>query len=257
MRVINFNAEGIRTAVEAGLFRWLEEQDADVICLQDTRETEDVMEQHFQLDGYFGYFFSGYERESVGGTALYTRHAPKAIIPGLGFPACDETGRYLQADFDKISIASLFVPGHEDNGLENKLRFLEGYSLHLQKQCRKRREFIMTGTWNIAHMKMDVANWREQQEEPGFTPMERAWMDGLFNNMGFTDAYREVDREGGNYSLWTDEAAREQNDGRRVDYQVVTPGMCHRVLNAGMYTGQRFSRHAPVIVDYDWELGFS
>ena len=165
MRVINFNCEGIKSAREKGLFDWLVEQDADIICLQDTREDEQVIEDQYALDGYFVYAFSGYNRPERGGVAIYTRHAPKAIISGLGFPESDETGRYLQADFDKISIVSLFVPeGADDDGLNFKYRFLDGYSHHLSKQRRKRREFIMSGTWNIAHRKIDVHNWRDAQE---------------------------------------------------------------------------------------------
>ncbi|UYM18256.1 exodeoxyribonuclease III [Endozoicomonas euniceicola] len=256
MRVISFNCEGINNAREKGLFDWLNEQDADVICLQDIREDDYTMEQdRFQLDGYFCYAYGGYQRPDRGGVAIYTRQAPKAIISGLGFPEADETGRYLQADFDKISIASLYVPeGHDDESQNFKYRFLDNYSHHLNKQRRKRREFIMAGTWNIAHRKIDVANWREQEEVSGFQPAERGWMEGLLGDMGFHDAYREMDRESGKYSYWEDDSLRSDNMGIRLDYQIITAGMRSRVLNGGIYKNQTFSKHGPVIIDYDWEL---
>ena len=256
MRVISLNCEGIQRARDKGLFDWLQEQDADLICLQDTREDEQVIEDQYALDGYFCYAFSGYMRTDRGGVAIYSRYAPKAIISGLGFPEADETGRYLQADFDKVSLVSLYVPeGHDDEALNFKYRFLDGYSHHLSKQRRKRREFVMCGTWNIAHRKIDVANWREAQEMSGFNQAERGWMEGLLGDMGFFDAYREVDSEAGKYSWWQDELLRHDNLGMRLDYQIITSGLRHRVLNGGIYKGQIFSSHAPVIIDYDWELG--
>lgn len=112
----------------------------------------------------------------------------------------------------------------------------------------------MTGTWNIAHRKIDVANWREAEEISGFQPAERNWMEGLLGDMGYYDAYREVDRESGKYSWWKDEHLRHDNLGMRIDYQIITSGMRHRVLNGGIYKTQLFSSHAPVIIDYDWEL---
>ncbi|PJE80079.1 Exodeoxyribonuclease [invertebrate metagenome] len=257
MRVISVNCEGIKSARENGLFSWILEQDADVVCLQDTREDETTMEaDDNQLGGYFCYAYSGYNRKYNGGVAIYTRTAPKAIISGLGYPESDETGRYLQADFDKISIVSLYVPeGYNQESQNFKYRFLDGYAHQLNKQRRKRREFVMSGTWNIAHRKIDVANWREAESHSGFQSAERAWMEGLLGEMGFCDGYREIDRESGKYSWWEDESLKQENIGLRLDYQIVTPGMRHRVLNGGIYTGKAFSRHAPVIIDYDWELG--
>lgn len=256
MRVINFNCEGINNAREKGLFDWLIEQDADVICLQDIREDEYAMqEDKYLLDGYFCYAFEGYNRKDKGGVAIYTRQAPKAIISGLGYPEADETGRYLQADFDKISIASIYVPENHDEASQNfKYRFLDGYSHTLNKQRRKRREFIMSGTWNIAHRKIDVANWRDDETRPGFQPAERNWMEGLLGDMGYHDAYREVDREPGKFTWWPDALLRHDNLGMRLDYQIITAGLCHQVLNGGIYKAQSFSSHAPVIIDYDWEL---
>ncbi|WP_330926363.1 exodeoxyribonuclease III [Candidatus Sororendozoicomonas aggregata] len=258
MRVISFNCEGIKNASEKGLFDWLKEQDADVICLQDTREKDIVIESDaYQLDGYFCYPYEGYNRTEHGGVALYTRHPPKAIITGLGYPEADESGRYQQADFDKISIVNIYVPeGHDEESQNFKYRFLDGYSHNLNKQRRKRREFVMTGTWNIAHRKIDVAKWRESEELSGFQSAERNWMEGLLGDMGFCDAYREVDRESGKYTWWPDEFLRHDNLGMRLDYQIITSGMRHRVLNGGIYKSQLFSNHAPVIMDYDWELSF-
>ena len=260
MRIISFNCEGIINAAERGFFSWAQEQDADVICLQDIRAREsDVIDAPFNPEGYFSYFFESYSLQSgQGGVALYTRTPPKAIITGMSLPEADIHGLYLQADFDKISIGTLLVPEPDGTpeSMNWKYKFMEDYLQYLAKQRRKRREFITCGTWQVAHNKIDVANWRVYQESPGFQPPERAWMDEIINGMDYVDTYREVDREGGKYTFWATDDHRKANEGRRYDYQIATPSMKHRVLNSGIYTGEEFSRHAPVIVDYDWELSF-
>ena len=102
MRIISLNVNGILAAVEQGLFSWLQAQNADVICLQDTRATlSDFDEPSLQLDGYFVYACDA-EQPSQGGVAIYSRQQPKAVITGLGFESADRYGRYLQADFDKL-----------------------------------------------------------------------------------------------------------------------------------------------------------
>ena len=261
MRIISFNCEGITSAAEQGFFSWAEAQDADVICLQDIRASESqLIDAPFNPEGYFSYFFDGYESDqsSQSGVALYTRVPPKAIITGLGIPEVDAAGLYIQADFDKISIGSLMVPEANDStdSFGHKLRFMNEYLQYLNKQRRKRREFITCGSWNVAHKKVDLASWRDFQDSPGFLPAERAWMDEIINGLEYVDTYREVDREGGKFTFWPGEKDREINLGWRYDYQIATPSMRHRVLNSGIYTHEIFSRHAPVIVDYEWELSF-
>ena len=150
------------------------------------------------------------------------------------------------------------VPEADDSAesFGQKLRFMEEYLQYLNKQRRKRREFITCGSWNVVHKNNDIASWRDYQDTPGFLPAERAWMDEIINGLEYVDTYREVDREGGKYTFWPGENDRTINQGRRYDYQIATPSMRHRVLNSGIYTHEVFSRHAPVIVDYDWELSF-
>ena len=259
MRIISFNCEGITNAAEQGFFSWALDQDADVICLQDIRAREhEVADAAFAPSDYFSYFFEDYSEAGKGGVAIYTRTPPKAIITGLGIPEADTHGLYIQADFDKISIGSLLVP-QADNTPESlnwKYRFMEEYLQFLSKQRRKRREFITCGSWHVAHKKIDLSNWRDNDEVSGFQPAERAWMDEIINGLEYVDTYREVDREGGKYSFWESDEHRERNEGWRFDYQIATPSMKHRVLSSGMFSGETFSRHAPVIVDYDWELSF-
>ena len=255
MRVISFNCEDIDNAAQQGFFQWGAEQDADIICLQNTQKDDLYIEKNRAIEGYLCYAHDGYKREGkAGGVAIYTKVQPKAVITGLGFPEADETGRYIQIDFENISIASLFVPqANTEDEQALKHRFLDGYAHNLNKQRRKRREFIICGTWNIVSQNKD-ADELYRQGEFGLTDSECEWMNSLFKGMNFCDAYREIDQEGGHYSFWKDEEARKKNEGARFDYQIVTSAMKENVVNGGIYTSTTFSKHAPVIIDYEWEL---
>ena len=257
MRIISVNVNGIQAAVERGLFAWLQAQNADVICLQDTRASVFEMDDPaFQLDGYFLYCCDA-EVPSQGGVALYSRQQPKAVITGLGFESADRYGRYLQADFDKVSIASLLLPSgmKGDEDLNQKFKYIDDFTHYLNKQRRKRREYIYCGSLYVAQQKLDVKNWRDCQQAPGFLAPERAWLDEVFGNLGYVDALREVSREGEQFSWWPDsEQAELLNLGYRFDYQILTPGMRRSVRSARLVRQPRFSQHAPLLVDYDWTL---
>ena len=257
MRIISVNVNGIQAAVERGLFAWLQAQNADVICLQDTRASVFEMDDPaLQLDGYFLYCCDA-EVPSQGGVALYSRQQPKAVITGLGFESADRYGRYLQADFDKVSIASLLLPSgmKGDEDLNQKFKFIDDFTHYLNKQRRKRREYIYCGSLYVAQQKLDVKHWRDCQQAPGFLAPERAWLDEVFGNLGYVDALREVSREGEQFSWWPDsEQAELLNLGYRFDYQILTPGMRRSVRSARLVRQPRFSQHAPLLVDYDWTL---
>ena len=257
MRIISLNVNGILAAVEQGLFSWLQAQNADVICFQDTRATlSDFDEPSLQMDGYFVYACDA-EVPSQGGVAIYSRLQPKAVISGLGFESADRYGRYLQADFDKVSIACLLMPSGQngDTSLNQKFKFMDELAQYFSKQRRKRREYIYCASLFVAHQKIDTKNWRDCQQQPGFLTPERAWMDEVLGNLEYVDALREVSREGDQFSWWPDtEQAELLNLGFRFDYQLLTPGLRRFVRNARMPRQSKFSQHAPLIVDYDWTL---
>ncbi|NLD14032.1 MAG: exodeoxyribonuclease III [Gammaproteobacteria bacterium] len=259
MRIISINVNGLHNAVAGGLLGWLERQDADVICLQDTRiDAADIDNPDLQLQGYQAFASSG-EDPAQNGVALYTRIQPRAVITTLGFEGCDRHGRYIQADFDKISIGSLLFPHGRDGdaALNEKFKFMEDLGRHLDKQRRKRRDYIYCSSAFIAHQKFDVKHWRDCQQTPGFLPTERAWLDGLIHEMGYIDALREVSRESEQFSWWPDsEQAEMLNLGWRFDYQLLTPGLKRTVRSARLFRQPRFSEHAPLQVDYDWTLSF-
>ncbi len=257
MRLITFNANGIRSAARKGFFRWLSRQRADVVCVQELKaQPEQLTDRVFHPKGHYAYFHAA-DKKGYSGVALYARRAPDRVHEGLNWPELDVEGRYLQADFGRLSIVSLYLPsgtsGEERQAV--KYRFMDGFEEWLRRFRRRRREYIICGDWNIAHTIKDIKNWRANQGNSGFLPEERAWMDKLFGPLGYVDALRVVDPRPERYTWWSFRGrAWENNTGWRIDYQVLTPGLAGTVARAAIYTGARFSDHAPLIIDYDMEL---
>jgi len=251
MRIISLSVDGIHQAAQRGLYDWLSEQDADVICLQDLRAMEYELDNDvFHPDGYFSYFFdSGVKHYN--GVAIYTRYQPKALIYGLGFSSgIDMEGRYLQIDYEQYSIGSLLAPSafSELESMDVKTSFFDDYQALLHKVTRKRRNFIICGNWAMAQSKIDVENWQDNIGTPGFLGHEQQWMNQLTQQLGYVDAFRRAVPDAGEYS-WMP----EEGKGMRIDYQIVSGRLARSIEYAAIYKTKAFSSHRPVIVDYDIE----
>ena len=254
MRIISFSADGIRDAAEKGFYDWLKEQDADFICVQDLRCSEyDLQDNVYFPEDYNAYFFDDIDGKS-NGVAIYCRKLPKAIMTGLGFADFDMEGRYIQADYENLSVGCLLAPAAQsgdDGELQRKLQFFELLGNHLQKIRNKRREFIICGNWQIAHTPADVQDTERNSNTPGFLAEERQWMNELLSE-GYVDAFREINSDQDEFSWWPD-GDRESN-GWRTDYHIVSKGLQYAVDYGAIYKIKAFSTHAPVIMDYDIEL---
>ncbi|MDE2273290.1 MAG: exodeoxyribonuclease III [Gammaproteobacteria bacterium] len=257
MRIITLNVNGVRSAARKGLFEWLPEQRADVVCLQETKaQAGQLTDPTFRPEHHHCFYFDA-RKKGYAGTALFARREPDEIIMGIGAGEFDAEGRYLEARFGKISVVSLYLPSGSSGPKRqaSKNRFLKIFMPYLKSLRRKKREYVLCGDWNIAHKEIDLKNWRNNQKNSGFLPHERAWMDELFGTGGFVDAFRVVDPRPGQYTWWSNRGrAWAKNVGWRIDYQVITPGLKSAVQKARIYTAQRFSDHAPLILDYAGKL---
>jgi exodeoxyribonuclease III len=254
MRILTLNVNGVRSAARKGLFDWLKRQRADVVCLQETKAQEDQLtDPVFRPDRHHSFYFDA-KKKGYAGTALYARTEPEKIISGFGVPEFDNEGRYLEAQFKNLSVISLYLPSGS-SGPErqaSKDRFLKVFMPYLKSLRRKKREYILCGDWNIAHQAIDLKNWKSNQKNSGFLPHERAWLDELFGPAGFVDAFRVVDQRAEQYTWWSNRGqAWAKNVGWRIDYQIITPGLKDAVKKVSIYKDQRFSDHAPLIIDYD------
>jgi exodeoxyribonuclease III len=256
-RVITANVNGIRAAARKGFFDWLSTQSPDVVCIQETKA------QHHQLgdpcyapDGYHCYYEDAI-RKGYSGVAIYSRHEPDTIVRGFGVPEFDDEGRYLEIRLGSLSIVSVYLPSGSAGELRqaSKFRFLDAFVPHLNGLRTSGREYILCGDWNIAHKEIDLKNWRSNRKNSGFLPEERQWLDELFGTHEFVDAFRTINNEADQYTWWSNRGrAWDKNVGWRLDYQIVTPGLRDKILFADIYKAQRFSDHAPLIMDYDLDV---
>ena len=253
MKVITLNANGIRAAARKGFFTWLAAQQADIVCLQETKaQLTQLTDPIFHPEGYHCYYFDA-EKKGYSGVALFCRQQPQSITRGLGWPCADQEGRYLQADFADLTVASLYLPsgtsGDERQAL--KFDFLDRFTPYLQQLQQTQSNVILCGDWNIAHQAIDLKNWRANQKNSGFLPEERAWMDQLFGPLGFIDAFRAINPAPEQYTWWSNRGqAWANNVGWRIDYQVITPSLASRIQRADIYKAERFSDHAPLTIEY-------
>jgi len=254
MRIITLNCNGIRAAARKGFFNWLATVDADIVCLQETKaQIDQLTDPIFHPDNFHSYYFDA-DKKGYAGTALYCRAKPLKITKGLGFEIADSEGRYLQADFNGFSVASLYLPSGSagEERQARKLAFMGQYMQHMEMLRKDDREYIICGDWNICHKEIDLKNWKANKKNSGFLPEERQWLDELYYELGFIDAFRMVNQDADQYSWWSNRGqARAKNVGWRLDYHVISPGLQDKVISAEIYTAQNFSDHAPVILDYN------
>lgn len=253
MKVITVNTNGIRAAARKGFFDWLAKQQADVVCIQETKaQIDQLSDAVFHPEGYHCYYFDA-EKKGYSGTALYCRKKPNKVIRGLGWDPADSEGRYIQADFDGVSVISIYLPSgsSSDERQQRKIKFMDNIMPHFKALRRKRREFIICADWNICHREIDLKNWKPNQKNSGFLPEERAWLDQLFDEVGYVDAFRVINEQPEQYTWWSNRGqAWAKNVGWRLDYHVITPGLVDSIQSAQIYKDERFSDHAPFIMEY-------
>jgi len=257
LRIIALNLNGIRSAVNKGLLPWLAAQKADVVCMQEIKaQLPDLVPATLNPHPYMGHF-SCAEKKGYSGVGLYCRRQPDKVIDGFGSKEFDAEGRYLRADFGKLSVISVYLPSgsSSEERQQAKFRFMQEFMPHLAKLKAGRREIVICGDWNIAHKEIDLKNWRGNQKNSGFLPEERAWLGEVFGRRGWVDVFRRLDPRPEQYTWWSNRGqAWAKNVGWRIDYQIATPGIAATAKKAAIYKKQRFSDHAPLTIDYDSNL---
>jgi exodeoxyribonuclease-3 len=254
LTVTTANLNGIRSAARKGFFDWFAKLRPDVLCIQETKaQREQLTDPVFFPEGYHGFFHDA-EKKGYSGVALYSRREPDEVVEGVGVPEIDCEGRWVEARFGDLAVVSFYMPSGSsgDHRQTFKYAFMESFLEHLRELLASGRRYIICGDWNIAHTARDLKNWRSNQKNSGFLPEERAWMDRLFGDVGFVDAFRVVNDEPHQYTWWSFRGqAWANNTGWRIDYHVVSPDLRERVRDAEIYTAERFSDHAPLTMTYD------
>ncbi len=259
MRVISLNLNGIRAAANKGLHAWLPRQEADLVCLQELKaQTADLSPEIRNPPGYHGYFHYA-EKKGYSGVGMYARQPPDHIVEGLGMADIDSEGRYLELRYGNLRVISLYLPSGSSSEVRQaaKFSFMARFRPHLEALAKSGDEVILCGDWNIAHREIDLRNWKSNQKNSGFLPEERAWLGQVFEELGFVDVYRRLHPQhtGEAYTWWSNRGqAWAKNVGWRIDYQIATPDIAALARSATVYKAARFSDHAPLCVDYAYDL---
>ncbi len=259
LRIISLNLNGIRSAWSKNLLAWVVAQAPDIVCLQELKaQLPDLTPDMLAPDDMHAFYHAA-EKKGYSGVGIWSRQKPERVLEGFGNGEFDAEGRYIRADFGKLSVISLYLPSGSSSPerQEAKFRFLDAFLPHLAALRAEGREIVLGGDWNIAHKEIDLKNWRSNQKNSGFLPEERAWMTRVFDDHGWVDVYRRLHPEasGDAYTWWSNRGqAWAKNVGWRIDYQVATPDFAAAAWRAEVYKGERFSDHAPLLIDYEWTL---
>src|SRR5438105_6299960 len=257
MRIVTLNVNGIRSAERKGLVRWLRRVEPwDVVCLQEIKAHVDDVPRALAAPRKSHASFHTAAKRGYSGVALYAKR-PASVQVGFGSVEFAAEGRSVEAGLGRLSIISVYLASGSSSPERQiaKFRFLAEFLPHLLRLRDAGREVILCGDWNIAHQPIDLKNWRSNQKNSGFLPDERAWLTRVFDELGFVDVFRRVETRPEQYTWWSNRGqAWKKNVGWRIDYQIATPGIAAAARTVSIYKNRRFSDHAPLVIDYAFEL---
>jgi len=259
VRIITANVNGIRSAAKKGFIEWLTNTQADFVCLQEIKAQLDDLSQDLIATKHYMSYFHCAQKKGYSGTGIYSKHQPDQVVSGFGIAEFDDEGRYTALRFGNLWVISVYFPSgsSSEDRQAAKFRFLDVFLPHLQNLRQQGFEIALCGDINIAHQQIDLKNWKGNIKNSGFLPEERAWMTHLFDVEGFVDVYRQIDPIATDtcYTWWSQRGqAYNNNVGWRIDYHIATAGLAKFAKQQQIYKEQRFSDHAPLIIDYDCEL---
>lgn len=253
MKIISINTNGIRAASRKGFFEWLSKENPDFVCIQETKAQVNQLDESFFPENYHCYYHDA-QKKGYSGVAIFAKDKPIEVTTKLDFSLSDDEGRYIRADYDNLSVISLYLPSGSsgDERQDKKYEFLDFFEKHLEELKAQNKAVVICGDWNIVHKEIDIKNFKSNQKTSGCLPQERAWLDKVFGPMGFVDGFRVINQQAHQYTWWSNRGrAWDNNVGWRIDYQVITQNLKDKVKSAHVYKETRFSDHSPLILEYE------
>ncbi len=250
MKVVSYNVNGIRAAVKKDFLSWLEESNADVVCIQETKAQEDQIPNFdFAALGYETYSFSA-QKKGYSGVAILCKTTPDKLVKGIGIEKYDFEGRFIRADFGDISVISVYHPSGSSGDIrqEFKMEWLKDFNRYILELRKERPKLIISGDYNICHEAIDIHAPKRNAKSSGFLPEERQWMTDFLAE-GYIDTFRHLNKDPDNYSWWSYRAnARANNKGWRIDYNMITDNLLPQLKSAGIQPDAFQSDHCPIWV---------
>lgn len=253
MKIISWNVNGLRAIHRKGNWQWLVDQSPDIFCLQETKANPDQLPEEVRnLKGYHSYFDVPKEKKGYSGVAIYSKVKPNEVQYMMGNDALDKEGRLIAAYYDDFVLLTVYFPngGGGPERLQYKFDFYDAFLAFIEKMRKQGRSVIFCGDVNTAHEAIDLARPKENEENTGFLPEERAWIDEVIN-AGYIDVYRHFNpNKTGAYTYWDMKtAARERNVGWRIDYFFISPDLLPRVKKIEIMSDVYGSDHCPVMLE--------
>jgi exodeoxyribonuclease III len=248
MKIITWNVNGIRSALNKGLREWVNQNSPDILCLQEIKARPEQIENDVRTFPGFVDYWNPAVRPGYSGVAVYTRVPPQSVEYGLGIEKFDQEGRVIKMKFDDFWLFNVYFPngqrGQERVGF--KLEFYESLLRICDELIANGQNVILTGDFNTAHREIDLANPKENVTTSGFMPEERVWIDYYLEH-GFADVYRVLYPDRVQYTWWTYRfGARRRNIGWRIDYFLVTTNLMDRIIDTSISETVEGSDHCPV-----------
>lgn len=248
MKLISWNVNGLRACMKKGFAEFVQQSDADVICLQEVRALPEQVD--FNIPGYTMIWNPALKR-GYSGTAFLTRRTPLAVFPGMGIAEHDTEGRVLTAEFDDLFLVTVYTPNakRELTRLDYRENQWDKDFLKFVRKLEKKKPVVFCGDLNVSHKDIDLANPKSNRGNAGFTDEERAGFDRIVK-AGFIDTFREFETGGGHYSWWSNRpGVRERNVGWRLDYFLISAVLRPRLIAASILADVLGSDHCPVVVE--------
>ena len=253
MKILSYNVNGIRAALNKGFAEWLEAAAPDVLCLQETKAMKEQVDTAvFEALGYQHHWHSA-QKKGYSGVAILTKTKPLHIEEGTGIDHMDFEGRVIRADFEKVSVISLYLPsGTNLDRLEYKFQFMDDFQNYIDTLKKKYPRLVICGDYNICHRAIDIHDPIRNKKVSGFLPEEREWIDGFINS-GFVDSFRHLNPDPHQYSWWSYRAnARNNNKGWRIDYNLVSENLKNNINRSYLLPDAKHPDHCPVGVELEF-----
>jgi exodeoxyribonuclease-3 len=251
MKIISYNVNGIRAAINKGFLEWIAASNADIICLQEIKAMhEQIPLIDFEALGYHHFWFPA-QKKGYSGVAILSKQQPDEVVYGMGIEAYDQEGRFIRADFGELSVASIYHPSGSSGDLRQafKMEWLKDFQQHVETLRQQRPQLVLSGDYNICHQAIDIHDPVRNAKVSGFLPEEREWMS-QFLDRGYIDTFRQLNKEPHHYSWWSYRAnARANNKGWRIDYHMISENLLPRLRAARILPEAKHSDHCPVVVE--------
>ncbi len=251
IRLLSWNVNGIRAIHRKGFLDWVNSTKPDVLCVQETKASENQIPEDLKRIEDYGTFFAAAEKKGYSGVGLFTKLKPRHVESGLGIRRFDVEGRVIIADYRKFLLFNVYFPNGKisKERLRYKMAFYDEFLMYVDKMGREGKRIIICGDVNTAHKEIDLARAKENEKVSGFLPQERAWIDRLIEH-GFIDTFRVFNKEAGHYTWWDFKTrARERDVGWRIDYFFITKNLRKNLKVAFIMKDIMGSDHCPVGID--------